>query len=126
MLLQREKFRVREDRGLSRRQAEPVEANGKTSRHCPVVRGGREPKTSEALPTAGPEREGPNAGWAGGRRRKSCRTPGSLPGLLRHGFRKRMRQVKVWQETRRDAGGQEGDIFIPTLRGQQGQQSTRA
>ena len=37
-----------------------------------------------------------------------------------------MRQVKVWQETRRDAGGQEGDIFIPTLRGQQGQQSTRA
>jgi len=32
VLLQREKFRVREDRGLSRRQAEPVEANGKTSR----------------------------------------------------------------------------------------------
>lgn len=30
-----------------------------------------------------------------------------------------MRQVKVWQETRRDAGRQEGDIFIPTLRGQQ-------
>lgn len=58
----RERFRVREDRGLSRRQAEPVEANGKTSRQCPLVTGGHEPKTSEALPMAGPEREGPNSG----------------------------------------------------------------
>lgn len=42
----------------------------------------------------------------------------SLPGLLRHGFRKRVRHVKVWQRTRREAGGQEGDIFTPTLWGQ--------
>lgn len=121
----REKPRIREDRELSRRQAELAEAHGETTQQCPGVGSGHEPRhlgTPAALSHGG---KAPSLGSRRDRSKRSCKTLGSLgPAFFVIGLRRGRGNSRCGRGPDGEAGGQEGDIFTPTLWGQQGHQNT--
>lgn len=123
----REKPRIREDRELSRRKAELAEAHGETTQQHPGVGGGHEPRHpgkpaalshGAKAPTLGSRRDGS---------KRSCKTLGSLcPAFFVMGLRRGRGNSRCGRRPGGEAGGQEGDIFTPTLWGQQGPRSDAA